>query len=56
MKEFLLRKLKTVDPFKEPKAPHKYPNAYSIDKRLPSWLRVQIKKERLGWDRVNLLK
>ncbi|XP_003484651.1 39S ribosomal protein L38, mitochondrial [Bombus impatiens] len=56
MKEFLLRKLKTVDPFKEPKAPHKYPNACYIDKRIPSWLRVQIKKERLGWDRVNHLK
>ncbi|XP_033183527.1 mitochondrial ribosomal protein L38 [Bombus vancouverensis nearcticus] len=56
MKEFLLRKLKTVDPLKEPKAPHKYPNACYIDKRIPSWLRVQIKKERLGWDRVNHLK
>ncbi|KAK1118499.1 hypothetical protein K0M31_014810 [Melipona bicolor] len=55
-KEFLLRKLKTVDPFKEPKPPLKYPNARVLDLEAPSWLRVQRKKERLGWGRVHDLK
>ena len=56
MKEFLLRKLKTVHPFKEPKPPLKYPNACTLDLEAPSWLRVQTKKERLGWGRVHDLK
>ena len=56
MKEFLLRKLKTVHPFKEPKPPLKYPNACVLDLKAPSWLRVQTKKERLGWGRVHDLK
>ncbi|CAD1470413.1 unnamed protein product [Heterotrigona itama] len=55
-KEFLLRKLKTVHPFKEPKPPLKYPNARVLDLGAPSWLRVQRKKERLGWGRVHDLK
>lgn len=56
MKEFLLRKLRTVHPFREPKSPLKYPNACRIDDRVPSWLKVEIRKERLGWGRVNDLK
>ncbi|XP_043522800.1 39S ribosomal protein L38, mitochondrial isoform X1 [Frieseomelitta varia] len=56
MKEYLLRKLKTVHPFKEPKPPLKYPNACILDLKAPSWLRVQTKKERLGWGRVHDLK
>ncbi|CAL7943984.1 unnamed protein product [Xylocopa violacea] len=56
MKEFLLRKLKTVHPLKVPKPPLKYPNAIAIDSKVPSWLKVEIQKERLGWGRVNELK
>lgn len=55
-KEVLLKKLKTHHPFKKPDPPLKYPHAHSLhdcqDK--PSWLQVEIKKERLGWGkRVN---
>ncbi|KOC61450.1 39S ribosomal protein L38, mitochondrial [Habropoda laboriosa] len=55
-KEFFLRKLRTVHPFKAPKPPLKYPNACSFDKGLPSWLKLEMRKERLGWGRVNDLK
>lgn len=53
MKYYLLRKLKNVHPFREPKPPLKYPNAVPFDEYSPSWLRLQIKKDRLGWGRVN---
>lgn len=52
-KEFLLRKLKNVHPFKEMKKTVKYPNAHSIDKSVPSWLVLEKKKSRLGWGRIN---
>lgn len=53
MKEFLLRKLKIVHPFKEPKPPLKYPNACSFPSDTPSWLKLELTKERLGRGRVN---
>lgn len=56
MKQFLLRKLRTVHPFVKPKPPLKYPNACPIDGTLASWLKLEIQKERLGWGRVNDLK
>ncbi|KAG8233227.1 hypothetical protein J437_LFUL012432 [Ladona fulva] len=52
-KEFLLKKLKKEHPFKAPEKKPKYPNAFPIDKKYPSWLRLEMKKERLGWGRVN---
>ncbi|KAG6797650.1 39S ribosomal protein L38, mitochondrial [Apis mellifera caucasica] len=55
MKEYLLRKLRNIHPFKEPEPPLKYPNAVKFDKYLPSWLKIQIRKERLRWGRVNNL-
>ncbi|XP_031828085.1 mitochondrial ribosomal protein L38 isoform X2 [Nomia melanderi] len=56
MKYFLLRKLKNVHPFREPKPPLKYPNACPIDDSVPSWLKTQIKRERLGFGRINDMK
>ncbi|XP_076686200.1 mitochondrial ribosomal protein L38 isoform X2 [Andrena cerasifolii] len=53
MKEFLLKKLKDVHPFKEPKSPLKYPNACAFDKYIPSWLKLEMRKERMGWGRIN---
>lgn len=53
--EFLLRKLKKIHPFKGPEPPLKYPNAYAFDKYMPTWLRLEKTKERLGWGRVNNL-
>ncbi|XP_063235721.1 large ribosomal subunit protein mL38 [Bacillus rossius redtenbacheri] len=53
-KEFLLRKLKNVHPFRKPDPPLKYPNAVPLDNsKVPSWLRTEIKKARLGWGRIN---
>ncbi|XP_071443795.1 large ribosomal subunit protein mL38 isoform X2 [Hetaerina americana] len=52
-KEFLLKKLKKEHPFEGPAPTLKYPNAFSINKKYPSWLRLEMKKERLGWGRVN---
>lgn len=52
-KEFLLRKLKKEHPFKFPDPPLKYPNAHRFDERYkPSWLKTEIRKERLGWGRI----
>lgn len=56
MKHFLLRKLRTVHPFQPPKPPLKYPNAIHINGPVPSWLKLEIQQERLGWGRVNDLK
>lgn len=53
MKEFLLKKLKDVHPFKEPKSPLRYPNACAFDKYIPSWLKLEMRKERMGWGRIN---
>nr|XP_022915739.1 39S ribosomal protein L38, mitochondrial [Onthophagus taurus] len=52
-KEFLAKKLKEVHPFKPPKPPLPYPNAQYFDGYVPSWLKLEIKKERLKWGRIN---
>lgn len=52
-KEYLLRKLKTENPFKTPPPPLKYPNAQYMPKGMPSWLKLHEKKIRLRWGRVN---
>lgn len=52
-KEFFLRKLKKRHPFQKPEAPLKYPNAVPFKKNTPSWLKLEMKKERLRWGRVN---
>jgi len=53
-KEYLMKKLKKVHPFKKPDPPPMFPNAFRIDnRRVPSWLRVEMKKDRLGWGRIN---
>ncbi|XP_015127237.1 39S ribosomal protein L38, mitochondrial [Diachasma alloeum] len=54
-KDFLLKKLKEIDPFKETKPKYKYPNAHPI-KNQPSWLVLEKRKERLGWGRINEIK
>lgn len=52
-KEFLMRKLKKVHPFRKPELPLKYPNAVQFKKSIPSWLKLEMRKERLRWGRVN---
>ncbi|XP_012287420.1 39S ribosomal protein L38, mitochondrial [Orussus abietinus] len=54
-KEFFLRKMKKVHPFKAPPPSLKYPNAHPFNEEIPSWLRTEIKKERLRWGRINEL-
>ncbi|EDW48848.1 39S ribosomal protein L38, mitochondrial [Drosophila sechellia] len=50
-KEYLERKLAKTHPFEGPKKPLRYPNAHPI-RDVPSWLRTEIRKERLGTGRV----
>lgn len=52
-KEFLERKLKNVHPFKPPEAPLPYPNAVKFEGYTPSWLKLEIRKSRLKWGRIN---
>ncbi|XP_050423328.1 39S ribosomal protein L38, mitochondrial [Adelges cooleyi] len=52
-KEFLLKKLKNRHPFQKPETSLKYPNAVPFKKYTPSWLKLEIKKERSKWGRVN---
>ncbi|XP_018576747.1 39S ribosomal protein L38, mitochondrial [Anoplophora glabripennis] len=52
-KEFLLRKLKDVHPFKPRPAPLPYPNAQYFEGYVPSWLKLEITKSRLKWGRIN---
>ncbi|PSN54881.1 39S ribosomal protein L38 [Blattella germanica] len=53
-KEYLMRKLKKVHPFKTPDPPPRFPNAFPMDHRnIPSWLRLEMKKDRLRWGRIN---
>ncbi|XP_075157466.1 mitochondrial ribosomal protein L38 [Haematobia irritans] len=51
-KEFLERKLAKTHPFEGPEKPLLYPNAHPI-KNKPSWLRTEIRKERLKIGRIN---
>uniref|UniRef100_A0A182Q033 Large ribosomal subunit protein mL38 n=1 Tax=Anopheles farauti TaxID=69004 RepID=A0A182Q033_9DIPT len=55
-KEYLVRKLARTHPFEGPERPLRFPNAHPIDHDLPSWLRTEIKKDRLGWGRINDIK
>uniref|UniRef100_A0AAG5DUV0 Large ribosomal subunit protein mL38 n=2 Tax=Anopheles atroparvus TaxID=41427 RepID=A0AAG5DUV0_ANOAO len=52
-KEYLVRKLAKTHPFEGPARPLRFPNAHPVDKDVPSWLRTEIKKDRLGWGRIN---
>ncbi|CAL4187177.1 unnamed protein product, partial [Meganyctiphanes norvegica] len=46
--ELLLKRLKNINPLEPEKPPVPFPAALPIDKKLPSWLKREIKKERLG--------
>ncbi|KAF5279083.1 hypothetical protein FQA39_LY05761 [Lamprigera yunnana] len=52
-KEFLMRKLKHVHPFKPPPKPLPYPNAIPYDTYYPSWLKLEREKSKLKWGRIN---
>lgn len=51
-KEFIQRKLAKTHPFDGPEPSPRYPNAHAL-KDIPSWLKVEKKKSRLGWGRIN---
>ncbi|KAL9886260.1 mitochondrial ribosomal protein L38 isoform 1-T1 [Glossina fuscipes fuscipes] len=51
-KEFLERKLAKTHPFDGPEPPLRYPNAQPL-RNIPSWLRTEIRKERLKIGRIN---
>jgi large subunit ribosomal protein L38 len=52
-KEFLMRKLKNVHPFKAPAPPLPFPNAVRFEGYVPSWLILEKRKSRLRWGRIN---
>lgn len=52
-KEFLIRKLEKVHPFKEPEPPLQYPNALNFVGYNPSWLKLEKRKSRMKWGRIN---
>ncbi|XP_011860991.1 PREDICTED: 39S ribosomal protein L38, mitochondrial [Vollenhovia emeryi] len=54
-KEFLLRKLKKVHPFNGPDLQLKFPLAHNDRKYVPSWLKFEMIKKRLGYGHVNEL-
>ncbi|XP_053678941.1 39S ribosomal protein L38, mitochondrial [Anopheles nili] len=51
-KEYLTRKLAKTHPFDGPEKPLRFPNAHPV-RDVPSWLRTEIRKDRLGWGRIN---
>ena len=52
-KELLIKRLKSVDPFK-PKEPElKFPNAVMEPRDMPSWAKVELRKQRLKWGRYS---
>lgn len=51
-KEYLERKLAKTHPFDGPDAPLRYPNAHPIGSEVPSWLKTEIRKQRLQTGRV----
>lgn len=46
-------KLKDVHPFKPPKEKLPFPNAEYLPQNMPSWLKLEVTKNRLGWGRIN---
>ncbi|KAH8367680.1 hypothetical protein KR084_001457 [Drosophila pseudotakahashii] len=50
-KEYLERKLAKTHPFAGPEQPLRFPNAHAI-RDVPSWLKTEIRKQRLGTGRV----
>ncbi|KAF7988562.1 hypothetical protein HCN44_001135 [Aphidius gifuensis] len=55
-KDYLLKKLKEVHPFRPPKPPLKYPAAHAYPKDMPSWLKTRETKDRNNWGRINEIK
>lgn len=51
-KEYILKKLKSRHPFMKPKRPLPFPNAEPFTEGMPYWLKLEIRKERLGFGRV----
>ena len=49
-KQYFMKKLKEIHPFKEPEPPLKFPNAvpFKPDVYIPAWLKFEMRKERLG--------
>jgi hypothetical protein len=46
-------RLKKENPFSKPTPKLRFPNAEPIPKGTPSWLADKIRKDRLGWGRIN---
>ena len=51
-KEYILKKLKSRHPFMKPKPTVPFPNALPLPQKMPYWRKLEIRKERLGFGRV----
>uniref|UniRef100_U5ERQ6 Large ribosomal subunit protein mL38 n=1 Tax=Corethrella appendiculata TaxID=1370023 RepID=U5ERQ6_9DIPT len=51
-REYLQRAFSKTHPFNGPEPELRFPNAHSI-KDVPSWLKTEMKKDRLKWGRIN---
>lgn len=50
---YFKEKLKNLNPLEKPQPPLPFPNAEPIPASVPSWLKLEIRKKRLGWGRIN---
>ena len=52
-KRFLEQRIAKTHPFDGPAEPLKFPSAHALDEKIPSWLKTEIRKERLRRGRIN---
>lgn len=52
-KRFVEQRLAKTHPFDGPPPPLQFPNAHGLDRKLPSWLKTEKRKERLKLGRIN---
>lgn len=52
-KRFLEKRLANTHPFDGPEPPLQFPNAHVFEENTPTWLKTEIRKERLKHGRIN---
>ncbi|XP_059486059.1 large ribosomal subunit protein mL38 [Neocloeon triangulifer] len=52
-RDYLLQRLENENPFSRPKPKLRFPNAEPLPRSMPSWLQDKVKRDRLGWGRIN---
>ncbi|XP_065339750.1 large ribosomal subunit protein mL38 [Cloeon dipterum] len=52
-RDYLVQRLAKENPFAKPKPKLRFPNAEPLPRDMPTWLQDKIKRDRLGWGRIN---